>query len=102
MLETNFTKGEWHSVDYAGTLSIQDGPFYEDRDILRYNLLEDNHVTEKEAKANAVLICSAPDMFNALKDLYDDKEVWSDLFEPQQEFICRVLNKATGSDFFQH
>ena len=52
--------------------------------------------------ANANLISAAPDMFNALKDLYDDRETWSDLFESQQEFICRVLNKATGSDFFQH
>lgn len=101
-MKTNFTKGEWHYVDYAGTLSIQDGPFYEDRNILRYNVfLEESPVTEKEAKANAVLICSAPDMFNALKDLYDDKEVFSELYESQQEFIVRVLNKATGSCFFK-
>ena len=52
--------------------------------------------------ANANLVSAAPDMFNALKDLYDDREVWSDLFESQQEFICRVLNKATGSSFFKH
>ena len=57
--------------------------------------------TEQD-NADVHLISAAPDMFNALKDLYDDKEIWSDLFESQQEFICRVLNKATGSSFFQH
>jgi hypothetical protein len=54
------------------------------------------------SEADAKLISAAPEMFNALKDLYDDREVWSELFESQQEFICRVLNKATGSDFFKH
>lgn len=59
-------------------------------------------VTHTYREANANLISAAPDMFNALFDIYNDKEVWSDLFESQQEFICRVLNKATGSSFFQH
>jgi len=97
-MKTNFSNGEWVvtqtdrvecnneivALVYDGTAAPTE----------RENI---DYVT-----ANANLVSAAPDMFNALRDLYDDREVWSDLFESQQEFICRVLNKATGSSFFKH
>ena len=101
-METKFTKGDW-KVDVFDSNLIQRAS------VISYNgegsvqLLETDFIGNfEEQNANAKLIAAAPDMFNALKDLYDDKEVWSDLFESQQEFICRVLNKATDSNFFKH
>ena len=107
MLETRFTKGEWVVRNeetthiYQSTIETQEGVrIAELKSFGNDTQFKDS--TFDERLFNEKLICAAPDMFNALLDLYDDREVWSDLFESQQEFICRVLNKATDSDFFQH
>ena len=107
MLETRFTKGEWvvRSEEtthiYQSTVETQEGVrIAELKSFGNDTQFKDS--TFDERLFNEKLICAAPDMFNALLDLYDDREVWSDLFESQQEFICRVLNKATGSSFFKH
>ena len=101
-METKFTKGDWKTTiaELKDFFLCAVGSVETKRVICHTNL--DPKMTSEECKANANLISAAPDMFNALKDLYDDREVWSDLFESQQEFICRVLNKATDSSFFQH
>ena len=97
-METNFSKGDW--------VVIQTERVECNNEIVA--LVYDGTAAPTACEnidfviANANLISAAPDMFNALRDLYDDREVWSDLFESQQEFICRVLNKATGSSFFKH
>ena len=97
MLETKFTKGKWIIEEQSYHPGLYDQIIKSNESYV--GRLRGNDI---ETKANAQLISAAPDMFNALRDLYDDKEVWSDLFESQKEFICRVLNKATGSSFFQH
>ena len=97
-METNFSKGDW-VVNQTERVECNNEivALIYDGTAAPTTCENIDYVT-----ANANIISAAPDMFNALRDLYDDKEVWSDLFESQQEFICRVLNKATGSDFFQH
>ena len=97
-METNFSKGDWvvNQTDRVECNNEIVALIY-DGTAAPTACENIDYVT-----ANANLISAAPDMFNALRDLYDDKEVWSDLFESQQEFICLVLNKATGSDFFKH
>lgn len=97
-METKFTKGEWKCLKTG----LKETSVFSDIDMEHIFQIKHNEVTGSQAEANANLLSAAPDMFNALKDLYDDREVWSDLFESQQEFICRVLNKATGSDFFKN
>jgi hypothetical protein len=94
-MEIKFTTGQW-KVGKNGT-SVEC-----DNDIVATcHHVTERWITEEQAKANANLISAAPDMFSVLSDLYNDREVWSDLFEYQKEFICKVLNKATGSTFFQ-
>ena len=97
-METNFSKGDW--------VVTQTERVECNNEIVALVYDGTAAPTEREnmdyVRANANIISAAPDMFNALRDLYDDKEVWSDLFESQQEFICLVLNKATGADYFKH
>lgn len=116
MIETKFTKGDWKSITInhpeipltinavcvEQTEVIKNVEIKSVKTIAQIDFQKNNNPIDSELEANSNLICAAPDMFNALRDLYEDKEVWSDLFESQQEFICRVLNKATGSSFFQH
>ena len=97
-METKFTKGEWKCLKTG----LNETTVFSDIDMEHIFQIKHNEVTGVQAEFNARLISAAPDMFNALFDLYNDRETWSDLFESQQEFICRVLNKATGSSFFKH
>ena len=94
VFEPKFTKDEW-IINPKFKMQVTDNY----RNVIATVPMSGN--TEQDT-SDVQLISAAPDMFNALKDLYDDREVWSDLFESQQEFICRVLNKATVSDFFKH
>ena len=104
MSETKFTNEEWFIQDFQGKGSCIDIDSKKGNICQVYSLVETNYKTlhNDELKANAALISAAPDMFNALLDLYEDKEVWQDLYASQQEFIVNVLNKATGSSFFKH
>lgn len=60
------TKGEWYYNNFAGQLVIQDGLFYDDKDLLNTN--QPNGVTEEEAIANAELMIRAPKLFQKLKE----------------------------------
>ena len=62
-MKTNYTKKEWHYVDYAGIFLIQDGPFYED-----HNLLDTDNFPV-QAEANARLMSSAPELLSALSKI---------------------------------
>jgi hypothetical protein len=94
-MEIKFTTGQWEAGKNGFSVEC-------DNDIIATcHYVTERWITEEQAKANAQLISAAPDMFYVLIDLYNDREVWSDLFEDQKESICRVLNKATGSTYFQ-
>jgi hypothetical protein len=60
-----FTPGRWFGVDYAGHINIQNGPMYEDADILTYaqRIAGLKSVIKEEAEANQKLIEAAPKMF---------------------------------------
>lgn len=65
-MEFKGTKGEWHAVNYAGFYTIQDEPFYGEKDLLNYDHdLIREPVSIEEAEANAQLMASAPDLLNA-------------------------------------
>ncbi len=66
MSEFRGTRGEWHAVEYAGVISIQDSEFYEDSD--KCNLLDYDYVGFEQAEANAKLIACAPELLYALKE----------------------------------
>lgn len=53
-MEFKGTKKDWHIVEYAGFLVIQDGQFYEDKNILDFEI-----VGEVQAKANAKLMVNS-------------------------------------------
>lgn len=83
------TKGEFHAVNYAGAYLIQIGQMYEDLDVLN-----ENEVGEEEAKANAQLISTAPELLEALIDLHrfrKDNNVGAEL-----ELSELAINKALG------
>lgn len=63
------TPAPWFAVDYAGSFCIQNGPMYEDKDILSYDSISgiEYSVTKEEAEANAALMVIAPDMFEHLE-----------------------------------
>lgn len=70
MKEFKGTKKPLHPVDYAGRISIQDGPYYEDRDVLLYaETWQGDAVSKSEAEANARLFCAAPELLFSLQNL---------------------------------
>lgn len=54
------TKGEWHMVEYAGFMNIQDAPHYGEK-----NLLDADNVGLEVARHNGVLAAAAPDLLEA-------------------------------------
>jgi uncharacterized NAD(P)/FAD-binding protein YdhS len=95
-MEIKFTTGQWEAGKNGTSVEC-------DNDIVATcHHVTERWITEEQAKENAKLISAAPDMFYALIDLYNDREVWSCLFRFQKESICQVLNKATGSMFFNN
>lgn len=70
-MEAKHTPGPWFVVDYAGTLCIQNGPMYEDKDLLCYDSLwsEEEVLSKEMAEANANLMAAAPEMLEALIEL---------------------------------
>ena len=62
------TPGPWYYVDYAGSFVIQDGPYYEDPNILCYD--DEFGIGDSEkAEANAKLAAAAPDLLKACIDV---------------------------------
>jgi hypothetical protein len=62
------TKAPWFYVDYAGSYTLQSGPYYSDPTILDYDGICDNHVDKETAEANARLASKSPEMLEALKE----------------------------------
>lgn len=63
-----FTPGRWFGVEYAGTIEIQEKPFYGERSILtimQNSFLDEPQepCTKEQVEANAKLIEAAPKMF---------------------------------------
>jgi len=86
-METKFTKGKWFAVDYAGTISIQNGDYYGDDDILCYQDFDGQEfcISQEEAEANAKLIVAAPLLLEALQLIVDRVERdWSLIARPEQ------------------
>jgi len=52
-------------------------------------------LTIDEAESNAKLIASAPEMFELLKDIFDDNEVFAHLYLGQRRKIEQLLTKIT-------
>lgn len=66
-MKTKHTPGPWFAVDYSGTICIQDGHMYDDRDLLCYDpVFSDNDpLSKEEVDANAKLIVAAPELLEA-------------------------------------
>ena len=48
----------------------------------------------KEVVCNSQLIAAAPDLFEALEYIYNDKEVWSELSDTQKMMVEQAIKKA--------
>ncbi len=70
------TEGKWYPVDYAGTFIMQANPIYGDPDLFDYNEFHENCLNKEEAKANVFLASKAPEMYEALKELYYDSKIF--------------------------
>ena len=115
-METKFTKGEWRqrrllsepllirSEDtgdewYHNEINIVDNTGRVICDV-DYNTISPNegwghNDTIEKWEANAKLIAAAPEMFEALKSIYNDPETFNDMFGSQQDKIKSALKKAT-------
>lgn len=96
-MEFKGTKGEWHVVDYAGYLNIQDTPFYNG-----INLQDCDKVGIETAYANSILMASAPDLLKSLQECLEGvEELNNDYQEGWDEVIEKAksaINKALGND----
>lgn len=89
------TPAPWFAVDYAGTLNIQDGPTYEDRNVLSYDKIwNENTFCKETVEANAALMVIAPDMFEHLEAIADGSAFCSEtglIWEHRLEAIKLLL-----------
>ena len=98
-METTHTPGPWFAVDYAGSICIQNGPMYEDADLLSYDCIcGDTPVRYKdEVEANAKLMAAAPELIEALSEMirmYEEVQPaggWQGVYE----YAKYALEKAT-------
>ena len=88
-MERKFTKGEW------GVNSANKSEVNTFNGIAIADCSKSLMITNDEKEANAKLIAAAPEMFNALCEIYHDKETLSDLFDSQRELVEKALKKAT-------
>lgn len=92
-MAAKITPGPWYGVPDRGTITIKNGPNYEDKDIL-----DIRHVGKETAEANAQLIVAAPLLLEACKKFdelilceYDDPVIQPELLRELKEAI-----KAAG------
>lgn len=78
------TKGEWEVTQMGNVIHKETG-----------KMICATQSAFKEDMDNAKLIAAAPELLEALMEIYNDKETWSDLFESQQNKITNAINKAT-------
>ena len=106
-MDTKFTKGNWFiketkidKTDITCQTVLMTDLKYDD---IKSPVICDlyGQATE-EGKANAQLLCAAPDMFNVLLELQESASYWSEYDVPIGivERINSALNKAVGSDSF--
>lgn len=69
-MEYKHTPGPWFMADFAGMIAIQDGPYYEDNDLLDYSEHEEveNPISFEVAEANGKLMVTSPDLLEALDE----------------------------------
>ncbi len=60
---SNHTPGPWYPIDFAGYWAIQNGPYYEDVDLLDVE-------SSANAEANANLAAAAPEVTDTLLRTY--------------------------------
>jgi hypothetical protein len=64
-MKTKFTKGEWKTINWNGTLNSTVMTSNESDIICETYYNKDSHIDVDEAEANAKLIAAAPDLLNA-------------------------------------
>ena len=89
-METKFTKGKWHPVNYAGYWCIQTENYYNKQD-----LLDENKCSE--AEANAKLIAAAPELLENLIRIIDriEENDYQNSFPSAYERAKKAIKKAT-------
>ena len=85
-MEKKFTKGKWISLGTRVGVDIADGI----SSICEMSIW----MSGKEVVCNSQLIAAAPDLFEALEYIYNDKEVWSELSDTQKMMVERAIKKA--------
>lgn len=89
-MEKKFTTGDWF---VSGSTEVVSMP----AQCKITNSVSGNNY--EESKANAKLIAAAPDMFEALESIVNNKKVWDQLEDDQRENIQYCLKKATNERF---
>lgn len=89
MKEFKGTKGEWYTVEYAGMMSIQNGPSYEDDNILDIDI-----VCKEQFYANAKLIAAAPEL---LQLAIDTLNLCSMLKMPNESQLIELEKKCEAA-----
>lgn len=100
MKEFKGTNKQLHYVDYAGQFVIQDGPMYEDCNVLNYDDCVIKAVTKQEAEANARLFCAASKMLHVLQDIvFNLKQLPpAHIIDTAIEEAEKSINKALGNE----
>ena len=83
---------KWYPVEYAGQWTIQNEPYYDAEDILN-----SENVGEDQAKKNAILAASAPDLLKALNGMLLRFEGIKGYGEPKDAKVIdaayKIINK---------
>lgn len=104
-METKFTKGEWKLCIYDSGCEygreprnwvVSKLPLGKELTISKTFCVGDI----EEERANAKLIAAAPDMLDALLDIYEDREAWSDISPSQRDKIEKAIKKAINFERF--
>lgn len=84
------TLGPWYAVEYAGQWNLNDGPYYECK-----NVMSADDVTYEIAEANSFMASAAPEAIEFIADLLENLEVFHALDHPY--WVARaeeILKKA--------